>query len=59
MEVKTEACYEKEMKKWKQKTQTRVFEHEYACTYIGLHMQASFMRTHTLSLRTHVHANTP
>ena len=28
--------------------------HEYACTYIGLHTQVSYMRMHTASLCAHV-----
>ena len=37
----------------KEKTRIRVSRLAYAYAYIGLCMQASFMRTHTSSLRTH------
>ena len=50
---KIEAYYMIEMKKQKQKAWIRVFGHEYACAYIGLHTQASCMRRHTLSLCTY------
>ena len=38
------------------KSRIRIFGLKYACTYIGLHMQANYMRTHTSSLHTHAKA---
>ena len=51
-----EACYVKEIKQKikNKKTQIKVSRHEYVCAYIGLRTQASCVRTHSLSLHTHI-----
>jgi len=43
----------KEIMKQNQKTQIRVFGHNYVYAYIGMCTQPSCMCTHTSSLRTH------